>query len=51
MTLDKLYEILPNNIGPKIEQFKLEHLLEEAYFISNKTYLLLTNEGKTVKKS
>lgn len=51
LTLDILKEKLHNKIGNKLGQLKLEHLLEEAYFISNKTYILLTKDGKEIIKA
>ena len=51
LTLDRLKEELHNKIGNKIEQLKLEHLLEEAYFIFNKTYIFLTKDGKEIIKA
>jgi hypothetical protein len=51
LTLERLKETLGPKIGNKLGQLKLEHLLEEAYFISNKTYILLTSEGAEIKKA
>lgn len=51
LTLDRLKEELHNKIGNKLGQLKLEHLLEEAYFISNKTYILLTKDGEEIIKA
>jgi len=51
LTLNKLKENLYGKIGNKLGQLKLEYFLEEAYFISNKTYILLTIEGKEIKKA
>jgi len=51
LTLDFLKELLPNYIGNKLGQLKLEHLLNEAYFISNKTYILLTPNGEEFVKA
>src|ERR1700678_1508466 len=51
LTLDRLKEELHNKIGNKLGQLKLEHLLEEAYFISNKTYILLTIKGEKIIRS
>ncbi|KZT15563.1 hypothetical protein NEOLEDRAFT_1081995, partial [Neolentinus lepideus HHB14362 ss-1] len=43
---------LNNNwIGDNIGQFKLEYVIKEAYFISNKTYCLVLNNGDTVIKT
>jgi len=51
LTLDFLKELLPDYIGNKLGQLKLEHLLNEAYFISNKTYILLTPNGEEFVKA
>jgi hypothetical protein len=51
LTLDQLKKELKNKIGNNIGQLKLENLLEEAYFISNKTYILLTKAGKEIIKA
>jgi DNA-dependent RNA polymerase auxiliary subunit epsilon len=51
LTLDRLKKELHNKIGNKLGQLKLEHLLEEAYFISNKTYILLTKDGEEIIKA
>ena len=50
IVLDKTY--LNNNwIGDNIGQFKLEYEIREAYFISNKTYCLILNNGETIIKT
>lgn len=41
----KLPDILVNK---SLGKFKLEHIIDKAYFITNKTYALLTVEGKTI---
>jgi DNA polymerase type B, organellar and viral len=51
LSLERLKGVLQDKIGNKIGQLKLEHLLEEAYFISNKTYILLTKNGKEIIKA
>lgn len=38
-------------LGSEIGKFKLEYDIKEAYFISNKTYCLLLNNGETVIKT
>jgi len=38
-------------IGPNIGQFKIEHDIREGYFVSNKTYCLVTNDNKTIIKA
>lgn len=38
-------------VGIKLGQFKLEHEIEEAYFISTKTYCIRNNKGKVIIKS
>jgi len=50
LVIDKTY-INPNWIGNKLGQFKLEYEIKEAYFISNKTYCLVLNNGDTVIKT
>jgi hypothetical protein len=44
---------LPNELidDNQIGKFKLEHLVKYGYFISNKTYVLVTKNNKTVKKA
>ena len=44
ITLDK--NLIGNNLG----QFKLERIIKEGYFISNKTYCLVLQEGSFNKK-
>nr|QWO71369.1 DNA polymerase [Termitomyces sp. T123] len=51
LTLERLNEELPDKIGNKLGQLKLEYLVEEAYFISNKTYFLFTYDGQEIKKA
>jgi len=51
LTLKTLEEKLTGKIGNKLGQLKLEHIGEKAYFISNKTYILLTTKGKEIKKA
>nr|ADO51614.1 dnapol [Moniliophthora roreri] len=38
-------------IGKEIGQFKIEYEIKEAYFISNKTYCLILDDGRTIIKS
>ena len=40
-----------NWIGKNIGQFKLEYFIDEAYFISNKTYCLILKNGETIIKT
>jgi hypothetical protein len=49
LNLDKLKLILPKEIGNKLGQLKLEYIVQEAYFISNKTYVLKLEDGQTIK--
>lgn len=51
LNINQLKDSLRHKIGDKLGQLKLEHIVDKAYFISNKTYLLLTNEGKCIKKA
>jgi hypothetical protein len=51
LTLNKLKQKLNNIIGNNLGQLKLENLLKEAYFISNKTYILITKAGKEIIKA
>lgn len=51
LNLVRLKGVLEGKIGNKLGQLKLEYLLEEAYFISNKTYVLLTYNGEVIKKA
>lgn len=43
-------KIDPNLIGKDLGQFKLEYLIKEGFFISNKTYCLKLMDGTTVIK-
>jgi hypothetical protein len=44
--------IIDNNlVGKGLGQFKLEYLIKEGYFMSNKTYCLLLNNGETIIKA
>jgi DNA polymerase elongation subunit (family B) len=38
-------------VGKELGQFKLEYLIKEGYFISNKTYCLVLNNDKTIIKT
>src|SRR6266850_1513361 len=38
-------------VGFELGKFKLEYKIKKGYFISNKTYCLLTNEDKVIIKS
>ena len=51
LTLNELKSSLADKIGVKLGQLKMEHLVKKGYFISNKTYLLITNEGEQIKKA
>ena len=51
LSLDQLKEIMPERIGNKLGQLKFEHNVQEAFFISNKTYALKTKDGKEIKKA
>jgi hypothetical protein len=44
-------DIKLDNVGEELGKFKLEYLIEEAYFISNKTYVLKTKNGDIISKS
>jgi DNA polymerase type B, organellar and viral len=48
--LNKTY-MNKNWIGKNIGQFKIEYDIEEAYFISNKTYCLILKNGETIIKA
>jgi hypothetical protein len=37
-------------LGKSLGKFKLEYVIDEAYFISNKTYCLILKNGKTIIK-
>ena len=50
IVLDKTY-LNVNWIGDNIGQFKLEYLIREAYFISNKTYCLILENGDNIIKT
>lgn len=50
LVIDNSY-INPTWIGNQLGQFKLEYEIKEAYFISNKTYCLILNNGLTVIKT
>ena len=55
IVLDKAYFNNNNNfinwIGDNIGQFKIEYYIKEAYFISNKTYCLILNNGDIIIKT
>lgn len=51
LTLDRIKEIMPERIGNKLGQLKFEHNVNEAFFISNKTYALKTKDGKVKMKA
>jgi len=51
LSLDQLKEIMPDRIGNKLGQLKFEHTVNEAFFISNKTYALKTKDGKEITKT
>lgn len=38
-------------IGNKLGQFKLEHKIKKAYFISSKTYCLMLDDGRIIIKA
>ena len=44
-------KINEQSIENEIGQFKLEYEIREAYFISNKTYCLILNNGETIIKT
>ena len=46
-----LEKIESNLVGKGIGQFKLEHKVKEAYFISNKTYCLVLYDDTTIIKA
>ena len=50
LVLDKDF-LNPNWLDNNIGQFKVEYDVKEAYFISNKTYCLILNNGETIIKT
>lgn len=50
IVLDKVY-FNPDWINENIGFFKLEYEVKEAYFLSNKTYCLILNNGETIIKT
>jgi hypothetical protein len=46
-----LSTIDPNLVGAELGLFKLEHIIKEAYFASNKTYCLVLEDGNIIIKS
>jgi hypothetical protein len=42
---------MPERIDNNLGQLKFEHNVNEAFFISNKTYVLKTKVGKEIKKA
>jgi hypothetical protein len=44
-------ELPEHLVGKGLGQFKLEHKIKQAYFISNKTYFLRTYDNKVIKKA
>jgi DNA polymerase type B, organellar and viral/RNase_H superfamily len=49
--LFKPFKLSNNLVGKDLGQFKLEYVIKEGYFISNKLYCLLLNNDKVVIKS
>lgn len=43
-----LERLNPDLVGNGLGQFKLEHLIKEGYFITNKTYCLVLNNNSTI---
>lgn len=51
LSLEKLTQVMQERIGNKLGQLKFEHVVREGYFITNKTYALLVEGGKVIKKA
>jgi DNA polymerase type B, organellar and viral len=50
LSLDKLKELMPGKVGTELGQLKFEYIIRKGYFISNKVYALLLNDGTIIKK-
>jgi DNA polymerase family B len=50
LSLDKLKEVMPEKVGKELGQLKFEYQVKKGYFISNKVYALLLNDGTIIKK-
>jgi len=49
LSLDKLTEVMPDKVGNQLGQLKFEYAVSKGYFISNKVYALLLNDGTIIK--
>jgi hypothetical protein len=50
LSMDKLKELMPEKVGKELGQLKFEYKVSKGYFISNKVYALLLNDGTIIKK-
>jgi hypothetical protein len=50
LSMDKLKEVMPGKVGKELGQLKYEYKISKGYFISNKTYALLLDDGTIIKK-
>jgi hypothetical protein len=50
LSLDKLKEVMPEKVGKELGQLKFEYKISKGYFISNKIYALLLDDGTIIKK-
>jgi len=50
LSMDKLKEVMPGKVGKELGLLKYEYKISKGYFISNKTYAVLLNDGTIIKK-
>jgi hypothetical protein len=50
LSLYKLKEVMPKKVGKELGQLKFEYTVSKGYFISNKVYALVLNDGTIIKK-
>ena len=50
LSLNKFKEVMPEKVGKELGLLKFEYQIRKGYFISNKVYALLLNDGTIIKK-
>ena len=50
LTWNNLKEVMPEKVGTELGQLKFEYKINKGYFISNKVYALLLDDGTIIKK-